>query len=123
MQAFQRLNSFPLKLMNRDGVLVENCYVAQKLLARMRGLLGSTELKSEEALWLSPCQQVHMWFMKFPIDVVFISHDGSIVGMESLKPWRISKFYWKAHAAIEIAAGSLQKWNLKTEDQFEVPHV
>jgi uncharacterized membrane protein (UPF0127 family) len=123
MQSFRRLNSFPLKFKNREGFLVEKCFVATKLLARMRGLLGSSELQSQEALWLSPCQQVHMWFMKFPIDVVFVNREGAIVGMESLKPWRISKFYWKAHAAIELAAGSLERWKLKPEDGFEVPHV
>ena len=55
----------------------------------MRGLLGRGGLESGEGLLLRPAGSVHMFFMRFPIDVVFLSRDGEVLKIVSdLRPWR-----------------------------------
>lgn len=71
----------------------------------MVGLLGRRHLPEREGLFLSPAWSIHTWFMRFPIDVVFVDRDGEILRVvERLGPWRLVS-HRKAHAVIELAAG------------------
>ena len=66
-----------------DGrVVCERCLVADRPWARMRGLLGRTELPRGEGILLRPAGSIHTFFMRFPIDVVFIDRDGTVVGVD-----------------------------------------
>jgi uncharacterized membrane protein (UPF0127 family) len=78
------------------------CEEARGFMRRAIGLLGRAGLSPNSGLVIEPCQQVHTFFMRFPIDVVFLSKDNEIVGVESLKPWRLSKLYFKARKVVEI---------------------
>jgi uncharacterized membrane protein (UPF0127 family) len=74
--------------------------------SRRKGLLGRTGLADGEAIVIAPCNAVHMFFMKFAIDVVYVGRDGRVVKVRpNLRPWRISAA-WGAFAAIELAAGA-----------------
>jgi uncharacterized membrane protein (UPF0127 family) len=73
---------------------------------RRRGLLGRQGLEPDAVLVLAPCGGVHTFFMQFPIDVVFVRRDGTILKTcVRLKPWRAA-FAWGAFAAIEFSAGA-----------------
>lgn len=75
----------------------------------MRGLLGRRELKSGEGLLLRPALSVHTFFMRFPIDVVFLGRDGKILKVaRSLKPWRAAS-QRGAKAVLELAAGETDR--------------
>jgi len=88
--------------------LAEKVEKAQSLKARCVGLLGRKDLASGEALWLSPCAQVHTFFMAFPIDVLFLDREGKAVRLcENMVPWRVSPWVWKAAGCLEMKAGSL----------------
>src|SRR5437763_16535808 len=80
------------RVLNGAGdVVVERCFVADKPWSRMRGLLGRSQLPVGEGLFLKPCGSVHMFFMRFPIDVVFLDRELSVVGVVScLRPWRMA---------------------------------
>lgn len=73
---------------------------------RTVGLLGRSGLAGGEALVLDPCYSVHTWFMRFPIDVVFIDTEGEVVRVrDRVAPFR---FVWggrRARATIELASG------------------
>ena len=74
--------------------------------SRNRGLLGRAGLDDGSALILAPCSSIHTFFMRFPIDVLFVKKDGRVVKMYSaLHPWRIA-FALGAFAAIELPAGA-----------------
>jgi uncharacterized protein len=74
---------------------------------RRRGLLGRTELDRGAAMILAPCASVHTFFMRFPIDVVFVCRSGCVLKVcTHLRPWRIA-VAWRAFAAIELAAGAV----------------
>src|SRR5918996_2669060 len=89
-----------------DQVVCERCLVADRPWARMRGLLGRTELPRGEGVFLRPAGSIHTFFMRFPIDVVFVDADGTVVGVErELPPWRTARRRG-AKAVLELAAGT-----------------
>ena len=74
--------------------------------SRARGLLGRTCLEDGEALILSPCNSIHMFLMKFAIDVVFVAEDGRVIRtIEALKPWRFTRIHFGARHTIELPVG------------------
>jgi uncharacterized membrane protein (UPF0127 family) len=75
---------------------------------RRRGLLGRRALAAGSAMIIAPCNSIHTFFMRFAIDVVFTAKDGRVVKVYYGMPaWRVA-FGWKAFAAIELPAGTLQ---------------
>ena len=59
--------------------------------ARKKGLLGRDSVPDDYAMIIAPCGGVHTFFMRFPIDVVFVSRDGTVVKTcRAVKPWRIA---------------------------------
>jgi uncharacterized protein len=88
-----------------DRVICERCLVAGSPLKRMRGLLGRRGLESGEGLLLRPAASVHTFFMRFPIDVVFLSRDGKVLKVaRRLPPWRTAAAKG-AKAVVELPAG------------------
>ena len=88
--------------------------------SRGRGLLGRESLAPGEGLWIIPCPMIHTFFMKFSIDVVFLSRRLEAVRvLENLRPWRISPWVWRAHSVLELAGGSLGG-AVETGDQLEI---
>ena len=73
---------------------------------RRRGLLGRDALDPDAALVLAPCSGIHTFFMRFPIDVLFVRRDGVVAKVcGSMKPWRIA-IAFGALAVIELRAGA-----------------
>ncbi|MCF6137276.1 DUF192 domain-containing protein [Alkalihalobacillus berkeleyi] len=66
-----------------------------------------------EALVIKPCNSIHMFFMFFPIDVIFINDEQRIIkSVSHLKPWRIVWPVKGATAAIELPVGTVQEYDL-----------
>jgi protein-S-isoprenylcysteine O-methyltransferase Ste14/uncharacterized membrane protein (UPF0127 family) len=77
---------------------------------RLRGLLGTSGLAPGEGLWIRPCRQVHMFGMRYPIDVVFLDERlGVVHAIPSLAPWAISPRIGTATSVIELPAGTLAR--------------
>ena len=67
-------------LRREDGSIVcERCVLADTALMRMKGLLGRRDLPRGEGILLKPASSVHMAFMRFPIDAVFLDRDLRVV--------------------------------------------
>src|SRR5579884_4462592 len=97
----------PVLILNltRERVVCERGYVANRALARMRGLLGRSHLPEGEGLLLEPAYAIHTAFMRFPIDVVFLdSHMRVMKVVDSLPPWRTAGAH-QAFSTLELAAG------------------
>ena len=89
----------------RGTVVCERCVVADRPLARLRGLLGRRELPAGEGLLIRPAGAVHTSFMRFAIDVVFLDRELTVVGVvDGLEPWRAAGRRG-ARAVLELAAG------------------
>jgi uncharacterized membrane protein (UPF0127 family) len=88
-----------------DAVVCATCTVARNPLTRMRGLLGRRGLAQGEGLLLEPAGSIHTFFMRFPIDVVFLDREQRVVRVvPNLRPWRTAGVR-KARAVLELAAG------------------
>ena len=78
--------------------------------SRLKGLLFQKKPITKEGLLLKPCNSVHMFFMRFPIDVVFLDSSNKVVkGVSYLKPWRIVPPVSGAHSALELPAGMIRE--------------
>ena len=97
--------------------------VASSLLARGRGLMGRSSLASDAGLFLPGTNSIHMLFMRFPIDCVFVGApraDGSreVVDVrEHLAPWR-GVVWWVrgAKGCVELPAGSVAAAGVRRGD-------
>jgi len=87
---------------------------------RMVGLLKHLGLADDEAMLIAECKQVHTFFMKFPMDAIFIDKGGIVVGIESLKPWRLSKIHWRAASVIETNYGWAKRHGIAIGSTAEV---
>lgn len=101
-----------------DVTIASDVILALTRAERRRGLLGHDSLDLSAALVLSPCWSIHTMFMRFPIDVVFVGREGRAVRIvKELAPWRIAVAP-RAHAAIELAAGSINARDVKVGDEL-----
>ncbi|HLD40830.1 MAG TPA: DUF192 domain-containing protein, partial [Candidatus Omnitrophota bacterium] len=80
--------------LTKNTVVAQNAGIADNLFSRMRGLLGRKSLNLQEGLILRPCNSIHTFFMRFPIDVVFLDRYDLIIKVyHSLSPWRLSRTF------------------------------
>ncbi|MCX6544241.1 MAG: DUF192 domain-containing protein [Acidobacteria bacterium] len=93
----------------RGTVLATHVEPAFESKTRRRGLLGRDSVPDDYALIIAPCSSVHTFFMRFSLDLVFVSKDGTVVKTcRSVKPWRMAGA-WRAFAVIEAAAGFIDR--------------
>ncbi len=87
------------------AVVCERCTVADRALARMRGLLGRSSLEPGEGILIRPAGSIHTFFMRFPIDVVFCDRDLRVLRVAAdVAPWK-TRMQRRARVAIELPAG------------------
>ncbi len=99
-----------MKLINstNGALLADNVEVAGNFKKRLKGLIGASALKHGEALILFPCNCVHTFFMKFPIDVLFVDRDATILhAFENMRPFRFSPLIRSSYMVVELPAGRL----------------
>ena len=87
------------------AIVCERCEIPESALGRARGLLGRDGLEPGEGMLIDRASSVHMFFMRFPIDVVFLARDRTVVGVRHrLAPWRVAAAR-HAVASLELPAG------------------
>ncbi len=90
---------------------------ALSLGARTIGLLDRRSLAEGEGLWIEPCSSIHMFFMRFAIDAVFVDHRGAVTrATEGLRPWRIAFGGRGAHAVLELPVGVIAASDTRSGD-------
>src|SRR5277367_7100327 len=93
---------------SRGTVLCERLEVAEGKAEQRRGLLGRESLGPGRGMYfergrLEPFMLMHMFFMRFSIDIVFLDQDDQVVRIDhNLRPWRISSLVFRARKALEI---------------------
>jgi uncharacterized protein len=98
-----------VRVLNRttDKVLAERAAVAETLWDRFRGLQLRADLPRGEGLVILPCESIHMFFMRFPIDVVFATREGRVVRVgRRRQPWTVGPFAPRALYCVELPAGA-----------------
>ena len=101
-------------------VVVDECVVADSPVSRMKGLLGRSELRPGEGLLLRPASSIHTFFMRFPIDAVFLDKGLRVLRIsDELRPWRAASRRG-AHAVLELPAGEWARRGLEPGVSLEV---
>jgi uncharacterized membrane protein (UPF0127 family) len=94
----------------RGTVVCEHLEDAGGLAGQSRGLLGRDRLEPGHGMLfdngrLTPFMWMHMFFMKFAIDIVFLGRDGRVLRISrELRPWRVSAIVFGARRALELEA-------------------
>lgn len=103
----------------RHVVLADRAEIARTVFSRMRGLLGRKDFLSGEALVIPGCQSIHMMFMRFPIDVLFLDKHRRVVGfVENIPPFSFSPVFWRAASAIELPPGTVAASRTQMGDEI-----
>lgn len=101
-------------------ILLSRLQVAVSAGQRMRGLLGRKGLAEGEGLLLAPCNSIHMFFMRFAIDAVFLGRDWRVRKIcPDLAPWRMA-VCWAAGGVLELPAGDALRLRLQIGERLEV---
>ena len=90
----------------RQKVLANRAREALGFGARFVGLMGRRELPIGEGLILTPCNSIHTFFMRIPIDALVLDREGVVVKTYlGLAPWRVTGVYRSARSVVELPAG------------------
>jgi uncharacterized membrane protein (UPF0127 family) len=105
----------------RGTTLADRAEWRGSLWGRGRGLLGRGGLKPGEGIVINPCNSVHMFFMRFAIDVVYLDRRDRVVKtVHNLRPFAVSMGGRSAHHAVELPAGTLSQTQTRPGDQLTV---
>jgi len=114
----------------RETTLATSVEVAASFWARFMGLMGRPSLPDGTGLWLGGTNNIHMMFMRFPIDAVFLAKPGpdglrSVVALRrSMRPW--TSIVWFARGAdsvIELPVGAIDRSATAIGDSIRLPGV
>ncbi|MGA8207505.1 MAG: DUF192 domain-containing protein [Candidatus Dormiibacterota bacterium] len=106
-----------------DGsVLAHDVTVADSFGSRLMGLMGREQLDPDEGLWLLPCNSVHMFFMRTPLDIAYLDRQQRVVRcVPEMREWRVKLLpVPHAHSALELAPGTLSRHGIKEGDQLQM---
>ena len=105
---------------SRGVLLAEKLTVADTFWKRLRGLLGTREWPEGNALLIRPCNSVHMFGMKYRLDVLFVDQKNMVLeAVEALAPGRL-KFCLGAKCAVELPEGTLRRTGTCRGDRLQI---
>jgi uncharacterized protein len=106
-------------VLERTGAVIFLAELADTPSSRRRGLLGRAGLEPDHGMLIRPCSSVHTWFMRFPIDVVFLDRDGIVLRIVArMGPWRLARGKNGAWQTLELAAGAGAAAGLRCGDRL-----
>ncbi len=111
--------------MTRGASLGERIEVAGDFWARLMGLMGRPGLEPGDGLWLPGANGIHMMFMRFPIDAVFVGPERAegertvLAVRSSLPAWRgIVPLVRGAKGCLELPAGTIEATGTRVGDRI-----
>jgi hypothetical protein len=106
-----------------NGTLVaRQVTVADRFGPRLVGLMGRAKLAPEEGLWLIPCNSVHMFFMRTPLDIAYLDRQLRVVRcVPEMREWQVKVLPVRhAHSALELAPGTLSRHGISEGDELTI---
>ena len=107
----------------RRVYLATDLSVADTHWARLWGLMGTAPaaFRAGQGLWIVPSHGVHTLAMRFPIDVLYLDGNKSVVHLEqNLKPWRVAPVRARAASVLELPAETLRSTGTVLGDELEI---
>ena len=112
----------PQQLINttRNTTLATSLEIARTSAERSKGLLGRDALPPGGGLWIVPCESVHTFWMRFPLDLVYVDRSLRVKKVRNaVGPWRISACL-SAHSVLELPAGIIRESRTQPGDQLQM---
>ena len=107
--------------LTRGTLLASDAREARSFLSRLVGLLGRASLAEGEALVIDPCTSVHTAFMRFAIDVLYVSREGEVLKIAPrMKPFRASATKHLRCLVIELPSGTAEATGTAVGDRLEL---
>jgi uncharacterized protein len=113
----------------RGTVLCGQLENAGGVAGQSRGLLGRDGLEPDHGMLFEtgrflPLMWMHMFFMRFAIDIIFLDRAGRVLKINrSLRPWRVSSVVVGARKALEVAAGASDRSGTRVGDVIELESI
>lgn len=105
----------------QNNLIADDAKMAENFFSRSVGLLARKSLSEDEALIIKPCCSIHTFFMKFPIDVIFVNRKNKIVALHQNVPANIIlPIYFSSHYVIELGAGQISVKNIQKGDIINI---
>src|SRR3954467_3591128 len=105
----------------RQSMLATDARRADSFVARGRGLMLAPPLPDGGGLVIDPCNSIHMFFMRYPLDILFIDKNGAVVFMyNAIKPWRVGRIVKGAKFAVELPVGAIATSQTQVGDKVEM---
>ncbi|MBF0523290.1 MAG: DUF192 domain-containing protein [Candidatus Omnitrophica bacterium] len=114
-----------MKIFNKTRGTIIAAYgdMADTPLSRMTGLLNRTSLAKDSGLVITACQSIHMFFMKFAIDAIFVDKNNVVVGLvHNIKPFQLSPIFFKASYVIEVPVQTIAQTKTAVGDEIDLNH-
>ncbi|MES2211172.1 MAG: DUF192 domain-containing protein [Chloroflexota bacterium] len=113
--------------LTRGTVLADRLEVAETLWARFMGLMGRRSLPAGAGLWLTGTNGIHMFFMRFPIDVVFLGRPGAdghrpvLATRRAVPPWvGLVPLIRGADGCLELPVGTIDDSGTTRGDRVQI---
>jgi uncharacterized protein len=107
----------------REAYLATQLRIAETHWSRFRGLMcaDASSFPAGRGLWLVPSRGVHTFAMRFPIDVLYLDRDKTVVHLEqNLKPWRMAPVRMNAISILELPENTLGSTRTAVGDVIEI---
>jgi hypothetical protein len=103
----------------RNVSLITQGRLADTFWLRLKGLLGTTSLGEGQGLILVGEKSIHTFFMKFPIDVVYVDKDYQVLRTDvNMSPYRIGPFITQSAYVLEMPVGTIAATATQPGDQL-----
>lgn len=110
-----------VKNVTRGTVIGDRVRVAASSRERTVGLLGTDALEAGEGLWIERSPSIHMFFMRYAIDAVFVSAEGRITKIAAdLRPWRVVWWARGARDCLELPVGAVAASDTRVGDELSL---
>jgi len=105
----------------KNVVIAQQVQIAATYMQRMKGLLGRDGLSANEGLILKPCNSIHTFFMRFPIDVIFVDRNMRVNKLiQNMPSSRFSPLVWRSQMVIELPSGTIAQTNTGLGDTIKI---
>jgi uncharacterized protein len=115
-----------VKIINKskESVIAERAEMADTTMTRFAGLMGRAGLEKGAGLVIYPNNSIHMFFMRFPLDVLHVAKDGTVVKiLHGIKPWRIGPIVGKSKYTVELPVGAVEDSRTAVGDIIELQEI
>ena len=107
--------------LTKNKILAEDVILSTSFLKRLTGLLGYKSLEKNQAMILQPANSVHTFFMRFPIDVLFVDRNNIVIKtVSNMVPFRATAIYFKSLVVIELPSGMISTTQTAEGDYLQI---